>query len=103
MSKDLDFNKAKEKYLEKLLQYVPIVNRVHGKKHIEFNEVEKVFNKLYNKIKNSRKLTPNLNQEFSKLQTITNGYEVPSGVCESYSEVYKMLSQLDKSYHKLGD
>ena len=42
---------------------------------------------------------PDLEEEFEQLRKITNNYAVPSDVCESYETVYRLLSELDKTYH----
>ena len=45
------FNKTKERNLERLEQYVPIVERVHGGSHPEFHDVRRLFDKINIKIK----------------------------------------------------
>ncbi len=93
------FNMMKEKHLKTLEQYVPIVARVHGKSHPEFYEVQKIFDAISKKIKESNSQASDLNQEFIKLREVTDGYTVPDDVCESYEAVYNMLADLDKAYH----
>ena len=39
------FNELKERYFDKLVQYVPIVAGVHGGHHPEFHEVHGLFKK----------------------------------------------------------
>lgn len=92
------FIETKAKYLQTLKQYVPVVARVHGKKHPEFLEVDKLFDAINKKIKESGSERPELNEEFAKLRNITNNYTVPGDVCESFEAVYKMLDELDKAY-----
>ncbi|NLJ88367.1 MAG: iron-sulfur cluster repair di-iron protein, ric [Epulopiscium sp.] len=99
MSKKLNFNEVKEINLKILEQYVPIVARVHGESHPEFHEVHKVFDKINIKIKEVAMDKPDLEEEFEQLRKITNNYAVPSDVCESYETVYRLLSELDKTYH----
>lgn len=82
-------------YMENLTLYVPIVKRVHGPTHPEFNDVFTQFEILRKKLDSD---TYNLTPEFTKLRTITNNYEVPSDVCETYSAVYEMLAKLDQAY-----
>ena len=94
--KNLNFNEVSKKHLEKLEQYVPVVERVHGKSHPEFYDVKKNFDIINQKIKESGNV--DLNSEFAILREITNNYTVPTDVCESYEEVYKMLAELDKAY-----
>jgi iron-sulfur cluster repair protein YtfE (RIC family) len=93
------FNMVKVKHFKTLEQYVPIVARVHGKSHPEFYEVQKIFDVLAKKIKDSKSQVLELDQEFEKLREITKGYTVPDDVCESYEAVYNMLAELDKAYH----
>jgi iron-sulfur cluster repair protein YtfE (RIC family) len=93
---NLTFERAKEKYLKKLEQYVPIVARVHGNSHPEFHDVHKIFNLVMDKIKESG--NPVLDEEFEKLREITDNYKMPDDVCESYEAVYNMLSKLDEAY-----
>ncbi len=93
------FNQSKERNLEKLELYVPIVERVHGGSHPEFYDVRKIFDKINAKIKESGSEKPELDNEFKQLREITDNYTVPDDVCESYEAVYDMLAQLDKAYH----
>ncbi len=81
-------------YLEKLKLYVPIVDRVHGKAHPEFNEVHRLFKDFLEKKDNSDKL----GEVFSQLREVTSNYTVPSDTCESYEAVYLMLEELDNYY-----
>ncbi|MFA7075425.1 MAG: hypothetical protein WC152_01965 [Candidatus Izemoplasmatales bacterium] len=81
-----------QKNLVLLSQYVPIVNRVHGKNHKEFAKVKEIFYQINEKISNQ---IFNLDDEFKHLRVTTNNYSVPSDVCESYEAVYNMLKQLD--------
>jgi len=98
MSNKLTFDEAKQKYLEKLEQYVPIVARVHGEHHPEFHDVHKVFNAIVEKINAAGSNKPELGAEFAKLREITDRYTVPGDVCESYEAVYHMLSKMDQAY-----
>ncbi len=92
------FNDIKAAHFKTLKQYVPIVAKVHGKHHPEFYDVHKLFDAINQKIKESGKEKPDLNEEFAKLREITNNYTVPGDVCESYEAVYKMLSELDEAF-----
>lgn len=83
---------------DKLEQYVPVVARVHGPSHPVFYEVQEVYNSMSEKIKADS--TISLDVEFSQLRKITNNYEVPSDVCETYEAVYTMLQQLDEASSK---
>lgn len=86
-------NKLKE-YLDKLKLFVPIVDRVHGKEHPEFNRVHILYNELEEKLEAGEKL----DRIFTELREVTSNYEVPSDTCESYEAVYHMLAELDKYF-----
>ncbi len=92
------FNKVKEKHIEKLEQFVPIVDRVHGESHPEFHEVHRLFNVINEKIKKAGTEKPDLDKEFKELRKVTNNYTVPEDVCETYEAVYNMLEELDRAY-----
>lgn len=94
------FQEVKEKNIKILEQYVPVVERVHGKEHPEFYDVHKLFNKINGKIKKTNLETLELEDEFKKIRKITDNYTVPNNTCESYEAVYNMLSELDEAYHK---
>ncbi|HHT55038.1 MAG TPA: iron-sulfur cluster repair di-iron protein, ric [Acholeplasma sp.] len=86
-----------QEILKQLDLFVPIVNKVHGKNHPEFNEVKRNYEVIDNKLKNN---DFNLTVEFNNLKKITNNYKIPNGVCESYEAVYNMLEKLDNSFNK---
>jgi len=92
------FNKTKERNLERLEQYVPIVERVHGGSHPEFHDVRRLFDKINIKIKKAGSEKPELDKEFKELRKVTDNYTVPDDVCESYEAVYKMLAELNEAY-----
>ncbi|OLS02981.1 iron-sulfur cluster repair di-iron protein, ric [Tissierella creatinophila] len=93
------FNKVIEKNIERLEQFVPIVDRVHGGSHPEFKDVHKLFDKINAKIKETESEKPEIDNEFKELRKVTNNYTVPGDVCESYEAVYNMLSELDEAYN----
>ena len=97
MSESLTFKQAKQRYLKRLEQYVPVVDRVHGEHHPEFHDVRAIFDEIIVKVKIAGAETPDLSSEFAKLRDITNNYEVPGDVCESYEAVYTMLATLDQA------
>lgn len=94
------FQEVKEKNIKILEQYVPVVERVHGKDHPEFYEVRKLFDKINEKIKKGELETLRLEDQFKELRKVTDNYTIPGDTCESYEAVYNMLSELDKAYHK---
>ncbi|NLL00011.1 MAG: iron-sulfur cluster repair di-iron protein, ric [Clostridiales bacterium] len=93
------YNKAKERNLKTLEQYVPIVDRVHGSSHPEFHDVRRLFEEINLKVKKTGADTPELDTEFKQLREITDNYSVPDDVCESYEAVYNMLAELDEAYY----
>jgi len=97
MSELLTFKQARKRYLKTLEQYVPVVDRVHGEHHPEFHDVRALFDEINGKVKAAGTETPELTREFARLREITNNYEVPGDVCESYEAVYNMLAELDKA------
>lgn len=84
--------------IERLEQFIPIVERVHGKENPEFMEVRKLFNQLNEKLQAAGAEDPDLKKEFKELRKVTNNYEVPRDVCESYEAVYEMLEKLEHVY-----
>ena len=94
----LTFNEAKEKCFERLEQFTPIVERVHGKNHPEFHEVKNLWDQIYEKTQVAGKEKPVLDSEFKKIRKITNHYTVPEDVCESYEAVYNMLEEVDAAH-----
>lgn len=98
MSTHITFNKAKEGYFKTLVQYVPIVARVHGGNHPEFYEVRNLVDAIIKKTKESGAGKPDISEEFEKLRKITDNYTVPDDVCESFEAVYNMLAEIDKAY-----
>jgi len=91
-----EFLQDKETYLDRLAMFVPIVDKVHGKHHLEFHDVRRVFETMKDKIEKEDFI---LDNEFKELKTITNNYEVPNDVCESYEAVYHMLENLNNAYN----
>lgn len=96
MTDKSSFINTVEELMPTLIQYVPVVQRVHGAHHPEFHQVRAVFDGILAKTKVS--MTPDLNEEFAQLRSITNNYAVPDDVCESYEAVYDMLKALDVAY-----
>jgi len=99
MSETRTFKQVKRKYAKTLEQYVPVVARVHGVHHPEFHEVRALYDTIIQKAKDAGTGLPDLQGEFARLREITNHYEVPGDVCETYEAVYQMLAELDQAYH----
>lgn len=94
----LTFEQAKEKNFERLAQFTPIVARVHGKNHPEFFKVKELWESIHEKSIAAGNDKPELDDEFSQLREITDGYTVPADTCESYEAVYHMLEEVDAAY-----
>src|SRR5690625_3033433 len=92
------FNEAKERNFERLEQFTPIVDRVHGENHPEFHEVKALWEQIQEKTEAAGSDKPELDAEFSQLREVTSNYEVPGDVCESYEAVYNMLEEVDAAY-----
>lgn len=93
------FQEARAEHMERLEQFVPIVERVHGAENPEFYEVRRIFDVLSEKMKVTETEKPLLAEEFTSLRKVTNNYHVPKNVCESYEAVYSMLEEIDQAYH----
>ncbi|MDP2814638.1 MAG: iron-sulfur cluster repair di-iron protein, ric [Erysipelotrichaceae bacterium] len=92
------YDKVSQDTLPVLIQYVPVVDRVHGDHHPEFHDVRKLFDVINQKTKENHPAKPLLDEEFIQLKEITHDYEVPNDVCETYEAVYVMLKQLNAAY-----
>ena len=97
MSNQSKFNEVTKKVLPTLIQYVPVVDRVHGDHHPEFHEVRRLFNLLSKKVKEAD--TVDLSFEFNQLRKTTNNFEIPNDVCETFEAVYTMLKELNDAYY----
>jgi len=92
------FNQSTKTLFERLNQYVPIVDRVHGNSHPEFHDVKAIFDQINDKVQNADSTSLNLEEEFAQLKTVTDNYRIPDDVCESYEAVYQMLEELETIY-----
>ena len=92
------FNEVWKEYEEKLVQFVPIVDRVHGGSHPEFHDVHRIFKDIFSKVREAGIDKANLEEEFKELRRVTSNYKVPENVCETYEFVYKVLEDLDNAY-----
>lgn len=95
---NLTFSEAKEKNFERLEQFTPIVDRVHGDNHPEFHEVKALWDQIHEKTAAAGSEKPTLDDEFKSLREVTNNYAIPSDVCESFEAVYNMLEEVDSAY-----
>ncbi|PKM89066.1 MAG: iron-sulfur cluster repair di-iron protein, ric [Firmicutes bacterium HGW-Firmicutes-10] len=100
MSDISNFHKKSQELFPVLIQYVPVVDRVHGEHHPEFHEVRRLFEVIHQKTNSSLNELPDLHLEFSQLKEITQDYAIPNDVCETYEAVYGMLNQLESAFIK---
>ncbi len=98
MSSPTKFQQLVKELFPVLVQYVPVVDRVHGEHHPEFHEVRRLFFEVYDKTAASDSATLDLHDEFDRLQKVTQNYAVPDDVCETYEAVYDMLKKLNAAY-----
>ncbi len=94
------FDKAVQDTLPALIQYVPVVDRVHGDHHPEFHDVRGLFDSIHQKTKAAYPAKPDLIEEFAQLREVTNNYTIPNDVCETFEAVYEMLKRLNSSYYE---
>lgn len=92
------FDEVRAEHMERLEQFTPIVERVHGGYHPEFYKVHQLFKRLNKKLEVKKVEQVDLSKEFKDLRTVTDNYTVPNDVCESYAAVYNMLEDLDQAY-----
>jgi iron-sulfur cluster repair protein YtfE (RIC family) len=92
-----DFNTLKEEYFKTLDFYMPVVERVHGPHHAEIYDVAKVYEVMKDRLDRG---DGSLDEDFAKLRQLTDDYQVPDDVCETYEAIYKMLEELDQAYSK---
>ena len=76
MSKQLTFNQATENNFKTLVQYVPIVARVHGGNHPEFLEVRKFFDAIIKKTKEAGVEKPELNEKETLIKIVLDKFEL---------------------------
>lgn len=100
MKNTASFAQLKKEYLNVLKQYIPIVDRVHGSNHPEFHEVRRIFENMNKQMEQADVKSTELQELFSQLRSSTQDYRIPEDVCESYEAVYRMLSELDETYHR---
>lgn len=94
------FQEVWEENIERLEQYVPVVERVHGGSHPEFYDVARLFKQINQKMKESGLDNLELDSEFKELGRVTDNYTVPGDTCETYEAVYNMLADLDQAYQE---
>lgn len=93
------FHEVVEKNFSTLDLYTTAITRAHGENHPEAFEVRELFEVMNEKVKQAGTDKPNLDEEFTKLRSVTDNYTIPEDVCETYAGVYNMLAETDKAYH----
>ncbi len=94
----MNFKEVFEKYSDVLEKYVPVVDKVHGGHHPEFHDVRAAYEAIVEKVGKTGYDEADLTSEFDKLLEVTDNYELPGDVCETYEAVFKMLKEMDASY-----
>ena len=95
----ITYSEAVKKYFTKLKIFTLAITRAHGKNHPEVFEVRALFKQINKKSKVAKLKNPDLDDEFTQLRKVTNNYTIPSDACVTYTNVYTMLSEIDKAYH----
>lgn len=98
MTNNTVFTETATRLFPQLKQFVPVVDKVHGPHHPEFHEVRTLFGTVVDKTEAASPGKPDLTEEFTKLEEITDNYTVPGDVCESYEAVFNWLAELDHAY-----
>ena len=93
---DQKFKQSWERYVPTLKQYVPVVNKVHGKDHPELQEVAALFATMVEQV--DKGFEAHLGPLFLRLRIISRDYTKPKDGCETYDAVYDMLHELDIAY-----
>lgn len=88
------------RHQEKLELYTTAITRAHGAHHPEVFEVKKLYTVIQAKINAAGSELVDLEPEFAALRKLTNNYEVPGDVCETFAAVYHMLAKADAAYQQ---
>lgn len=90
------FQEVLKENIDKLILYVPVVDRVHSPEHPEFKKVHEDFKLMVEKLEADP--AADLADVFASFRETTDNYTVPADTCESYEAVYQMLELLDQAY-----
>lgn len=77
---------------EMLELYTKAITKAHGEHHPEVFEVRELYLAIVEGLTNDEDVSTLFNQ----LRTLTNEYEVPADVCQTFEKTYEMLEELDK-------
>jgi len=78
--------------------YTTAITRAHGKNHSEVFDVREIYTEIQSKTKEAGSEKPMLDAEFTELREVTDNYEIPGDVCQTFAAVYNMLSKADQAY-----
>lgn len=90
-----EFNEVYQDNIQKLLEILPVLERVHGKEHPEIIEVKKLTYSFIANVFNENRVAI-----FKEIYNTTNGFEVPNGTCETYELSYKLLKEIYESINQ---
>lgn len=96
---DKSFKELFDHSLDSLDLFTVAITRAHGESHPEAFEVRELFEVIQEKVTRGENHRVDLHEEFTQLRSVTNQYDVPNDVCETYANVYEMLRALDDAYH----
>lgn len=92
------FNTYMKENEETLEMYTTAITRAHGKNHPEAFDVRELYTEIHAKTTEAGAERPVLDVEFAELREVTNHYEIPGDVCQTFAAVYDMLSEADQIY-----
>lgn len=96
---NLKFAEVIKEHFPLLVQYTPVLVRVHGDAHPELAQVLEIFEKINAKVQETGVDAVDLSTEFEELRKVTGNYSIPSDGCETYAATYQMLGEADEAYH----
>jgi regulator of cell morphogenesis and NO signaling len=82
---------------KRILEINKIVKRVHGDNHPEFHRIHDLYLELYQAFKTQDET--NIVKIFDELRIVTNHYEIPNDVCETYAMVINYLQDLENRFY----
>ncbi|MFD1465490.1 hypothetical protein ACFQ4L_05205 [Lapidilactobacillus mulanensis] len=91
MAAEIDNQNFIETEFPKLNFFTTQIVKVHGAHHPELAEVRELFVAMVAKLQNN--LQADLTPEFTRLQVVTDDYEVPADACGAYQATYQLLHE----------
>lgn len=77
-------------HLRTAAEYAPIIERVHGENHPEITRVREITEQL-----SAAQPGSDVRALFAELRAVTNDYEIPGDVCETFEATYKALEEAE--------